>query len=264
MLVRGLMWGLGAPLLVLLLAPRISEATASAGASAEDQNASTKILVKNLARNFASDQKQMWSFPAELARGRHWESTLAFTAATAGLVALDAHDTPYFRRTNNFRSFNPAFSGRNTGLGMVTVPAMLLAGGWARRDSYTEQTSLLAAEAVADGELLSLVMKDIDRRLRPSDISPSGDFSRSWFRSHGTLLTAENAGFPSGHTIAAFSIAAVFASRYRRHRWVAPLAYTLAAVVGFSRVTNQAHFPSDVFAGAVMGYVVSHYIVLRR
>ena len=55
-------------------------------------------------------------------------------------------------------------------------------------------------------------------------------------------------GFPSGHTIAAFSIATVFAERYHRHRWVPWTAYGLAGLIGFSRVTLQAHFPSDVFA----------------
>jgi membrane-associated phospholipid phosphatase len=42
------------------------------------------------------------------------------------------------------------------------------------------------------------------------------------------------------------------------------VAYGLAGLVGFSRVTLQSHFPSDVFAGAALGYVISHDIVLRR
>ena len=61
----------------------------------------------------------------------------------------------------------------------------------------------------------------------------------------------------------AASIATVFANRYRQHRWVPWVAYGLAGGVGFSRVPTQAHFPSDVFAGAVLGYTISHYVVLR-
>ena len=60
-----------------------------------------------------------------------------------------------------------------------------------------------------------------------------------------------------------FSIATVFANRYRQHRWVPWAAYCLAGLVGFARTPTQAHFPSDVFAGAVLGYAISRYVVLR-
>lgn len=71
-------------------------------------------------------------------------------------------------------------------------------------------------------------------------------------------------GFPSGHTIAAFSVATVIARRYgKTHRWVPYLAYGLAATIGFSRVTTLAHFPSDVFLGAALDYSVSRFAVLR-
>jgi len=55
----------------------------------------------------------------------------------------------------------------------------------------------------------------------------------------------------------------VFAHRYSRHRWVPCVAYGLAGAVGFSRITLQSHFTSDVFAGAVLGHSISHYAVLR-
>jgi membrane-associated phospholipid phosphatase len=42
------------------------------------------------------------------------------------------------------------------------------------------------------------------------------------------------------------------------------VAYGLASTVGFSRLTLQAHFTSDVFVGAVLGYSISHFIVLRH
>jgi membrane-associated phospholipid phosphatase len=62
----------------------------------------------------------------------------------------------------------------------------------------------------------------------------------------------------------AFSVADVFAQRYRRHKWVPYVAYTLATAISFSRVTTGAHFPSDVFIGAAMGFSISHFDVLRH
>jgi membrane-associated phospholipid phosphatase len=181
-------------------------------------------------------------------------------AATAGLVALDPHDTPYLRQTSTFRNFNRTFSGQSTAVATLIFPASVYLVGMARRDSYTQHTALLAGEAVADAAILATAMKSVDRRLRPSDLPANGDFSETWFRSS----PGGAASFPSGHTIVAFSVATVFAERYGRHRWVPWVAYGLAGLVGFSRVTQQAHFPSDVFAGAVLGVTLTHYAVLRR
>jgi len=148
-------------------------------------------------------------------------------------------------------------------VGTAVVPLSFYAISLVRKDAYGQRTSLLAGEAVADGEILATVIKNVTRRLRPADIPPNGDFSESWFRSHGTV-TGGRGSFPSGHAIAAFSVATVFADRYREHRWVPWVAYGLAGLVGFSRITLQSHFPSDVFAGATLGYVISHYVVLRN
>jgi membrane-associated phospholipid phosphatase len=229
------------------------------------QNAERPVSRKLLVPNIVHDQKPIWLFPAKVVKGKGQElkPVVGLTLATAGLVALDPHDTRYFRRTTSFNGFNNTFSGTNTSLATAIVPLSFYAVGLARHDRYAQQTSLLAGEAVADAEILTLVMKDIDRRLRPSDIPPYGDLAHTWLKSHGPLIRGAGS-FPSGHTIAAFSIATVFANRYHQHRWVPWVAYGLAGLVGFSRVPLQAHFPSDVFAGAVLGYAISHYVVLRQ
>lgn len=126
-----------------------------------------------------------------------------------------------------------------------------------------ERTALLAGEALVDAEIVSEVMKNVTRRSRPRQVPPHGDFADTWFDAGGGLLV-KGGSFPSGHAIGAFSMAAIIAERYRRHRWVPWVAYGLAALVGFSRITLQEHFPSDIFAGAVLGYAISHYIVLRK
>lgn len=221
------------------------------------------ISWKQLFPNIVHDQKPIWLFPTSVARGRHLKPTLGIIFATAGLVALDPHDDPYFRRTSSFDRFNKVFTGNTMAVGTAIVPLSFYAVGLARRDSFAQHTSLLAGEAVADAEILTTVMKNIDRRLRPIDIDPHGDFSHTWFKSHGTLIGGRGS-FPSGHTIAAFSVATVFADRYRRRRWVPWVAYGLASLVGFSRITLQAHFPSDVFMGAALGYVISHDVVMQQ
>jgi putative Ca2+/H+ antiporter (TMEM165/GDT1 family) len=46
------------------------------------------------------------------------------------------------------------------------------------------------------------------------------------------------------------------------HRRVPWLSYGFATVISFSRVTTSAHFPSDVFLGAALGYTITRYQVL--
>jgi membrane-associated phospholipid phosphatase len=60
-----------------------------------------------------------------------------------------------------------------------------------------------------------------------------------------------------------FSIAAIFAHRYREHRWVPWVAYGVATAISFSRLTTGAHFPSDVFFGAATGFAIARYDVVH-
>lgn len=235
-------------------------ATNAQPAKTGERQTSWKLLLPNALR----DQKPIWLFPVRATQGKHLKPTLAFVLATAGLVALDPHDAPYFRRTDSFTDFNRVVSGRNTALANTIFPLSFYALALARKDKYAQNTALLAGEAVLDAQFLTLVMKNTGRRLRPSDVQPYGDFSHTWFKSHGRFISGRSS-FPSGHTITAFSMATIFAERYRqRHHWVPWVAYPLAGLIGFSRVSLQSHFPSNVFAGAVLGYSISRFVVLQQ
>jgi membrane-associated phospholipid phosphatase len=65
--------------------------------------------------------------------------------------------------------------------------------------------------------------------------------------------------FPSGHSAAAFALAAVLAACYSRLRW---LFWLLAFGCAFTRYLNAVHWPSDCWPGAAIGYSVG-WLVLR-
>ena len=71
-----------------------------------------------------------------------------------------------------------------------------------------------------------------------------------------TLNTGEASGFsfPSGHTGASFAFAA---SMYKVNKRVGVIATVAAAIVGFSRLYNYVHFPTDVIAGMIFGIVAA-------
>jgi len=126
---------------------------------------------------------------------------------------------------------------------------------------------LLAGEAMADAAILTTVLKDATKRVKPAGFPASGNLSDSWFEKSGSpsySYLKGNGSFPSGHTMVAFSVATIIARRYGNHRWVPYAAYGLASIVGFSRLTLSVHFLSDVFMGGALGYSISRFTVLRE
>jgi membrane-associated phospholipid phosphatase len=224
-----------------------------------DRPVSWKLLLPNL----LSDQERIWTFPARLVNGQNWIPSTAIAGTTAALWAFDPTEASYFRRTSTFNGFNNIFTGNATSIGTIIAPASLYAVGLIRKDLKMQHTALLAGEAVIDAEVVTTVLKDATRRVRPAAIRPTGNYSDSWFESSGSFLRG-NGSFPSGHTIAAFSVATIVARRYGNHRWVPYVAYGMAALVGFSRLSLSAHFASDVFMGGALGYSISRFAVLRQ
>jgi membrane-associated phospholipid phosphatase len=64
--------------------------------------------------------------------------------------------------------------------------------------------------------------------------------------------------FPSGHATAAFCVYATMARFYPR---AGPLFLVLAVLCAVSRVGMLKHYPSDVFAGALIGYYVAKWVI---
>src|SRR3989442_5759043 len=53
--------------------------------------AEREVSWRALPRNFLQDQKDVWVFPVELSKGRHWMAAIAVTGGTAALFAADGH-----------------------------------------------------------------------------------------------------------------------------------------------------------------------------
>ena len=68
-----------------------------------------------------------------------------------------------------------------------------------------------------------------------------------------TPIEAEDSpSFPSGHTAAAFSLATSLSITYPKWYVIAPSA-VWACGVGFARINQGVHYPSDVLTGAAIG-----------
>jgi membrane-associated PAP2 superfamily phosphatase len=224
--------------------------------------AAREVTWRSLPKDFLRDQKDIWTFPVQLAKGHHWLPTLSITGVTAGLIVADPHVMPYFQdHARNLDRLNDVFDPSITTAEVIAVPTSLLLTGYLRQDRYQVSTAILAGEAYGDSAVVDLAVKAITRRKRPADVAAGGDFHNTFFA--GGKSPFKGSSFPSGHAAGVFSVATVIASRYHNHRWVPWVMYGMATAISFSRVTTSAHFPSDVFLGAALGYTVTRYEVLK-
>ena len=219
---------------------------------------------RSLPTDFLHDQKDLWTFPLRLAKGHYLLPAAIVVGGTVGLIIADPHDMPYFRNhQKNWDDANDVFDPLITTGEVIALPAGLLASGYIRHDDRELNTALLSTEAYGDSVVINLAMKAVTRRQRPSDVAPNGDFGNTFF--NGGKSPLKGSSFPSGHATAVWSVATVVAERYR-HRgkpWVPVLSYALATAISCSRITQAAHFPSDVWLGAWLGYTIAKYQTLK-
>ncbi len=252
--------------IALLTAVRVSAQQPVLDPPARGSNAVTEreISWKKIIPNFLDDQKKIWLFPAEVAQGRHIFPTFAVLGVTGGLVAADPIEGRYFRaNSSSYHGFNHIFTGTSTTAGMLAVPVAFYVAGLARKDSYSQHTALLIAEAAADAEIPNVIIRMTTRRIRPADVPVNGNFSDTWLDAGANPLKAQGS-FASGHAATAFAVASVVARRYSNHRWVPFVAYGTASLIAFSRVSTSAHFLSDAFFGSALGYSVGRFVVMRQ
>ena len=95
-----------------------------------------------------------------------------------------------------------------------------------------------------------LTLKNLIKRKRPSEAIH--DFV-------AILIPSDKFSFPSGHTAAGFVMATLIYYYYPPFTIVA---YSLATVIGISRVLIGVHFPSDIVAGALLGIICTSITIL--
>lgn len=215
--------------------------------------------------DFLHDQKDLWTFPVRLFKGHYLLPTAIVVGGTVALIVADPHDAPYFRNhQKNWDDFNDVFDPMITTGEVIALPAGLLAAGYMRHDDREVNTAILAAEAYGDSVVINLAMKAITRRQRPNDVpATGGDWDNTFF--NGSKSPLKGSSFPSGHSTAVWSVATVVAERYKgRHKpWIPVLSYAMATAISCSRITESAHFPSDVWLGSALGYTIAKYQTLK-
>lgn len=125
--------------------------------------------------------------------------------------------------------------------------------GYVFKDEKLKGTAFLAVESFLAANAITLFLKYSIGRARP--FTGYGKAAFSPFSFKGT-----RASFPSGHSTSAFSIASVFAARYDS-TLLGCIVYGTASATALQRVYSSRHWPTDVFAGAVIGTITGRAVV---
>ncbi len=163
-------------------------------------------------------------------------------------LGIDKNREDKFRKVSDYGGlYGPAAA---VGVGYIV--------GSATHNDHLQETAVLAEEAMADSIILNFGLSYAINRQTPRQGDGTGRF---W--PHGTSTWPDGQSMPSDHAILVWSFAHVVASEYNGFATKA-LVYSLATTVSASRVIAREHFPSDVFVGSVLGYMIGGYVVRRR
>ena len=202
-------------------------------------------LGKHVLRDFAEDQKAIWTSPFHVRLvDADWLIPLGGAAA-----AMFATDTEFSKHLSN----SPSRISNSKTLSNDGLAALVAAGGgmylWGRltHNDHMRETGFLAGEAAIDSLAATYALKYALGRERPLQDNFQGRFWQG------------GDSFPSEHSSAAWSIAGIIG-----HEYPGPvpslLAYGLAAAVSSSRITAKQHFPSDVLIGSALGWFVGREV----
>lgn len=181
-----------------------------------------------------------------------WRNLSIYTVGIGSILLLDdeIYDGIQRNRTNTTSDMAKVVEEFGSFPSFGIMGAFYLGGSVL--DNYKAKAVAMdafAASLVSAG-IITTSLKVIVGRSRPED--GEGTYKFQPFGGHHS--------FPSGHTTQAFSLASVIAEHYDAW-WIDAVSYGIAGGVGLARVEQEAHFPSDVVAGALIGTIVGKTIV---
>ncbi|HEY2592220.1 MAG TPA: phosphatase PAP2 family protein [Steroidobacteraceae bacterium] len=184
-----------------------------------------------------------------------WDSEQwALFGGALGSVALAHH---FDSNVRTHFAPGPATGGSTSDLQDAAPAAALFVATYIYSSQWQDRSGLTVTWAMAEAAGLSTVttyaLKYAVRRQGPNETTDPNQ----WF--------ASGSSFPSEHAAAAFAIGTVFAeSGTGGYRWVTRLlGYGVASFTAYERLKHNAHWLSDVVAGAALGGSTGIFVLDR-
>lgn len=212
------------------------------------------VTLKRLPLRFVTDEAAIFTSPARI-RKNDLKWLIPLGAATGAALATDSYTM------RNVVTRDPGFNDdantvsdalRDTAIG---VPVLMYGVGLLTKDEDSREAGLLGGEAMVDAYTFDEIIKFATLRERPKYDNADGKFFVG--------SSFPDPSFVSGHSIIAWSSAAVLAEEYHRP-WQQASIYTLATGVSLTRVLGQDHFPTDALLGSAAGWLIGHYVYKKH
>jgi undecaprenyl-diphosphatase len=128
----------------------------------------------------------------------------------------------------------------NAGAVWIIIAILLMASKNYRIAGFMVLGALILSTILGEG-----IVKHLIQRVRPSVNIPATNL---------LIAKPSSYSFPSAHTTSSFAAAGIL-SRYLKKYTIA--FFILAALIAFSRLYLNVHYPTDVLAGVVLGLICS-------
>jgi membrane-associated phospholipid phosphatase len=236
--------------------------------NAKENKTQDKIKDRGFFGNILRDELSIWGSPAKLKTKDlvFWVPVITTTAI------LIVNDERIYRGFKNYQkehswidSVSPQITKLGDGTASVVISGLFYIGGLAFNDKRAKETASLGFQVLIHTGIMVQAGKHLFGRTRPGATGGVDHWSgiSGFFKRYNEGFTHYDS-FPSGHTITVWGMATVIAEEYKEKPLIPIISYTLATAAGLSRVTEDAHWLSDVFVGAVLGWTIGKFIVRRR
>lgn len=215
------------------------------------------------------DEAEIWTAPLRFSL-KDWVLVAGMSVFTGYLIANDESIYDRFKAYQDKNKWVDDMSPVVTLLGdgnvSLGVSAFFYLSGLVIKDKKAKDTGKLVLMSLIHSGIVVQLLKHLAGRQRPQAengvdkwAGPSGFFKR--YKDNSDMFYD---AFPSGHTITAWSTATVIAHQYNKSVIIPIISYGLATLSGLSRVTEDTHWLSDVFVGAVLGFAIGKFIYKKR
>lgn len=211
--------------------------------------------------------KSIFSYQLEKKSFKEILPAASLGIATVGSFAIDQKIANRFQNFENNYPVYKNFSKHYTELGSyygIAALGLFTLGSYVSGNEKATQSSKYAGQALFLSVFATGIIKISAGRERPyhyfsqegSGIKGGKWYGPSKWRNNLSLDSPFDS-FSSGHTAIAFALATTFSDEYKNLNWLPWISYSAATLVGFTRISQNKHWLSDVLFGAMVGFLSS-------